>query len=437
MFVTNAMLCQFALYVKSIPPWGVMGKKANLRRVGGAVFGVFLLSGWALASWMARIPEIRDHLGLTPGELGRILLVGAVGAVLALTTAGLVVDRLGAAFTVRAGAMLTAVGLVSTGIGASTVASAVIVAAGLFACGYGLAAWDVAMNVEGAAVERLQGRALMPRLHAGFSLGTVAGAGLGAGAAAIKAPVALHLGVVGGFVLLTVLMLVRYFTPRHTAEADTTSHGHARLRDAWREPRTMLIGVVVLAFALAEGVANEWLAVGLVDGFDVPPALGVVGFATFLTAMTVTRLVGGFLVDRWGRAAVLRTSAVTAIVGVLLVVFGGSLPVALLGAAAWGAGAALGFPLGMSAGADDPERAAVRVSVVSSIGYTAFLVGPPLLGWLGDQVGVHRALLVTTAAMVVGVLVASAARDTTRTEAAKNVDEAGSAPAPDTAEAQP
>ena len=289
MFVTNAMLCQFALYVKSIPPWGVMGKKANLRRVGGAVFGVFLLSGWALASWMARIPEIRDHLGLTPGELGRILLVGAVGAVLALTTAGLVVDRLGAAFTVRAGAMSTAVGLVSTGIGASTVASAVIVAAGLFACGYGLAAWDVAMNVEGAAVERLQGRALMPRLHAGFSLGTVAGAGLGAGAAAIKAPVALHLGVVGGFVLLTVLMLVRYFTPRHTAEADTTSHGHARLRDAWREPRTMLIGVVVLAFALAEGVANEWLAVGLVDGFDVPPALGVVGFAMFLTAMTVTR----------------------------------------------------------------------------------------------------------------------------------------------------
>lgn len=396
-----------------------MRKRSDFACVGTAVFGVFLLSGLVLASWMARIPGMRDHLGLTPSELGRVLLTGAAGSVLALSTAGLVVNRFGPAWTVRAGAVLASAGLAVVGVGASSVASVWLVTAGMIACGYGVAVWDVAMNVEGAAVERLLGRSLMPRLHAGFSLGMVIGAGLGAGAAAVRVSIAGHLGVIAGLVVGAVLFLVRYFLPPQPDDAGSADRGRARLRDAWREPRTMLIGVLVLTFALAEGVANEWLAVALVDGFGASPALGAVGFAIFVAAMTTSRMFGGVLIDRWGRVAVLRAGAVGAVAGVLVVVFGGTLPVALLGVVAWGAGVALGFPVGMSAGADDPERAAVRVSVVSSIGYTAFLVGPPLLGWLGDRVGVHRALLVAMVAMVVGAVVAAAAR--------------GPAPAPDEA----
>ena len=111
--------------------------------------------------------------------------------------------------------------------------------------------------------------------------------------------------------------------------------------------------------------------------------VGAIAFGFFVTAMTVGRLVGGSLLERFGRVPVLRATAVIALAGLLLVLFGGSTPVALAGALLWGVGASLGFPVGMSAAADDPARAAARVSVVSSIGYTAFLAGPPLIGLLG------------------------------------------------------
>jgi predicted MFS family arabinose efflux permease len=130
----------------------------------------------------------------------------------------------------------------------------------------------------------------------------------------------------------------------------------------------------------------------------------------FVTAMTVGRTVGPALIDRYERVPVLWVGGTMAAAGVLLVVFGGSPIIAGVGIVVWGLGVSLGFPLGMSAAADDPERAAARVSVVSAIGYTAFLAGPPVIGWLGDNEGVLRALLVAAAAAVVGVLSAPAAR---------------------------
>jgi MFS family permease len=126
--------------------------------------------------------------------------------------------------------------------------------------------------------------------------------------------------------------------------------------------------------------------------------------------MTIARLVGGAALERFGRVSVLRMSAGLALAGLLLVLLSGSTPAALVGALLWGAGAALGFPVGMSAAADDPARAAVRVSVVSSIGYCAFLAGPPLIGLLAEHVGILRALFVVLGALVLGLLCSAAAR---------------------------
>ena len=133
---------------------------------------------------------------------------------------------------------------------------------------------------------------------------------------------------------------------------------------------------MVLGFAFTEGSANDWMAVAMVDGYGTTEAVGAIGFGVFVAAMTVARMFGGAALERFGRVATLRATAVLGLAGLLLVLLGGSAPVAIAGAVLWGFGAALGFPVGMSAAADDPERAAVRVSVVSSIGYTAFLAGP-------------------------------------------------------------
>lgn len=380
-------------------------------RARTAVAIVFAFNGLAAATWMSRIPEVRDILGMTPGELGRVMLALAAGSIIALPTAGLAVGRFGAARTVAAGSVIAGAGLALAGFGGDPLVSAVAAAAGLVALGYGSGSWDVAMNVEGAAVERLVGRTIMPRFHAAFSLGTVAGAGAGAAATALGISVVAHLTATGIVVVVGTLVAARQFLPRQAeVDDDDAPTPSQSVWIAWREPRTLLVGVMVLCFALIEGVANDWLAVGLVDGYGTSNAVGSAGFALFVTAMTVGRMVGSTVLDRFGRLPVLRLSGALAAGGVLVVVFGGSLPLAAVGIVLWGFGAALGFPTGMSAAADDPARAAARVSVVASIGYTAFLAGPPLLGWLGDHNGVLDSLLVIVAAALVGAGVAPAAR---------------------------
>ncbi|MGK5676547.1 MFS transporter [Micromonospora sp. URMC 106] len=364
-------------------------------RTGVAV--VFALNGLAVATWFSRVPAVRDALGLSAGRLGLLLLAMSVGALLAMPTAGLVAQRLGAARTVALGSLLVAAGLAAAGV-AAPAGSLVGVAVALCALGYGSGICDVAMNVEGAAVERRLGRTIMPRFHAAWSLGSVAGAGLGAGAARLDLPVAAHLAALAAVVLCGTLLAVRSFLP--AAESGTAAAAAApaeRRRDllaAWREPRTLLIGLLVLVSAFAEGSANDWLAVAFIDGHHLSEAAGAAVFGVFVVGMTLGRTVGTVALDRWGRVPVLSGTILLATVGAGVAVLAGSGPVAVVGVALWGIGASLGFPVGMSAAADDERWAPARVSVVAVIGYTAFLAGPPLLGLLGDRVGTLHALLV-------------------------------------------
>jgi cyanate permease len=143
--------------------------------------------------------------------------------------------------------------------------------------------------------------------------------------------------------------------------------------------------------------------------------------------MTTGRWFGTQVLDRFGRVATLRASAVVALVGLMLVVFGTVLPLAVLGSVLWGLGAALGFPVGMSAAADDPTRSAARVSVVASVGYTAFLAGPPLIGFLGDHVGVLKALTVTAGLLGLAALIAGTTAPLAPQPDVAPEDEAGTA----------
>ena len=384
-----------------------------IRVASAAVFVVFLLNGFNFASWASRIPAVRDALELSPDEVGILLLVGSLGSLASLPLSGRVVQRLGARRTIVTFALVNATGLLLAAIGVS-LASLPLVMPALVLFGIGTGVWDAAMNLEGAAVEQRLGKAIMPRFHAGFSFGTMAGAGLGALAAGLGTPVLLHLGVALAASTVGVVLLSRFLLPDGTHDADEPAAGEgsasARGRSAWLEPRTLLIGFVVMAAALTEGAANDWVGLAVVDGFDQSHAMGAVAFGVFVTAMTGMRLLGTGLLDRWGRVPVLRLSAALSLAGLLVFGLVPSLPLAMVGVVAWGMGAALGFPVGMSAASDDPRRAAPRVAVVATIGYSAFLAGPPLLGLLAEHVGYRQALLAIALPVVVGLLVLPAAR---------------------------
>lgn len=378
-----------------------------------AVFVTFLLNGFNFASWAARLPAVRDGLDLRPEQIGMLLLVGSIGSLVALPLSGMVVQRLGARRTILIFATVNAAGLLLAATGVAVGVVWVVVPA-LVLFGVGTGVWDSAMNLEGAAVEQRLGRAIMPRFHAGFSFGTMAGAALGAVAAWLDAPIAVHLAVALTLSTVGVFLCSRYFLPEgtHDAVSEHVEDGAPRVRafNAWLEPRTLLVGLVVLAAALTEGAANDWVSLAVVDGFETSDAMGAVAFGVFVTAMTAMRLLGTALLDRWGRVKVLRLCAALSLVGLAVFGLGPTLWLALVGAVLWGMGAALGFPVGMSAASDDPRRAAPRVAVVATIGYSAFLAGPPLLGLLAEQVGYRQALLVIMVPVIIGLLVIPAAR---------------------------
>ena len=387
----------------------------TLTAARNAVGLTFFLNGLVFASWVSRIPEVRASFDLTNGQLGLVLLAIALGSVLALPTTGAAINALGTVRIVRLGAGAATLGMVAAAVGLGHVLPVTV--AGLFVYGLGIGVWDVAMNVEGAEVERGLRRTIMPRFHAGFSGGTVVGALLGALLIELGVPAVVHLV---GIVLLAIVLVWRTspsFLPvveRHEQTASSAAR-------AWLEPRTLLIGVMVLALAMTEGTANDWLAVALVDGHDVSHAVGVAGFAVFVLAMTVGRFAGTGLIDRFGRVVVLWGTMALAGAGVLLIVLTDQPVLVVLGIVLWGVGASLGFPVGMSAAADDPVRAASRVSVVSTIGYAAFLAGPPLLGFVGDEVGTLNALLVVAVLLMPAALVVPAAREQRETPAGQPV----------------
>lgn len=371
-----------------------------VRATSVAFFG----SGFAFASWASRIPQVRDELGLSPAELGLLLFSIAAGSIVALPLAGPVVHHWGSRRTVEVMAVVLAAGLVIAAVG--TRFAVAPVAVGLFLLGLGNGAWDVAMNVQAALVEKHVDRSIMSRFHAGWSLGTVAGAVLGAAAVGAGFGVTSHLVVVAVGTAAGVLAGTRSFLDDRAA-ARAQARRRLSALAAWREPRTLLIGVFVLAFAFAEGAGNDWVSLASIDGHRSSAAVGTLVFATFLAAMTTGRWFGPALLDRHGRVPVVRTLAGVAVVGSLLFVLAPWLWLAVLGAVLWGLGASLGFPTGMSAAADDPVQAASRVSVVASIGYCAFLGGPPLVGYLGDQLSVLRALAVVPALLVLAASVSS------------------------------
>ena len=354
------------------------------------MYAVFIGAGLGFATWASRIPQVRDILGLSPATLGLVLLTFAAGAVIALPTSGVVVHRIGTQRTVAVTALLFAAGLIGAGLG-TALQSIPVVVVSLVIGGYGFGTWDVAMNVEGAEVEHQLGRSIMPRFHAAFSIGTVAGALFGAAMNALGIGVLPHFLVIGIAIALTMPWASRSFLPVTPPDAHDTEPTGSPLR-AWLEPRTLLIGVFVLCMSVAEGSGNDWIGVAAIDGQGATAALATLAYAMFLIGMTGTRWWGTALLDRMGRVTTVRLSAAIGALGVVLVVVAPVIGIAMLGSLLWGMGSGMGFPVGMSAAADDPRRAAGRVSVVASIGYLAFLLGPTTIGFIGEYTGVLRAL---------------------------------------------
>ncbi|AYK08705.1 MFS transporter [Brevibacillus laterosporus] len=377
----------------------------NPRIVRNILFLLFALPGISFASWVSRTPAVRDLLQLSTAEMGIIIFALAAGSLLGLLTTGSVIARKGARLVIMVSSMLIVIGFVAIGVG-TALTSVPVVMGGLliFGCGYGSA--EVALNVEGSAVEKVLNRTLLPAFHGFFSVGTLVGAAISAGALAIHLPILVHFLILALLMAAAVYYCYRYLpenTGKEQVEVGTPKHSAVKQQlKVWNEKRTLLIGIIVLGMAFAEGSANDWLPLVMVDGYGVNALTGSFVYGLFVAAMTMGRLTGGKFLDRFGRERVLLGCSIAATIGLLLVIWGQHYLVASVGVFLWGLGASLGFPVGLSAAGDEPQGAAARVGAVATTGYIAFLVGPPALGFLGEHFGLLRALI----AVFIGIIIA-------------------------------
>jgi predicted MFS family arabinose efflux permease len=371
----------------------------GLRRAALATALVFAVNGFLLAAWVSRLPATRDRLGASAAELGLVLLAPGFGSLLSMPFSGRLCRRFGSRVVVAATTVAGSAALFLLAVVPTLAALAVA----LFAWGSFYGSWDVAMNVHGSVVEQRAGREWMPRYHACWSVGGIAGAGLGALFAHAGVPLTWHFAAVTGLCVVLVGVALPSFiedraqapAPRHPVALHPDPHPHPRpRRPRVLTGRLLLVGVVTLCATTLEGAAADWLALFLTDERGATPSLAAAGYGVFAVAMAGGRFSGTVVAERLGRDGAVRVGGLVSLAGVLLTVTGPGVGSAYLGAVLWALGVCLVFPAAVSAGGEVPDRPQDAIAAVTTIGYGGFLVGPPLIGLLAQQVGLGRALLV-------------------------------------------
>ena len=385
----------------------------NLKAWHTSILLYFFVFGLAPAALIVRLPLIRELVNVTTAELGIILLCGSFGAILSVTQAGRLIARFGTRASIIVGSTLVLVGLVGQAF-AIINHSAAGYALLAFIAGLGMGIADVGINVDGAAIETASSKTVLPKMHAAFSIGTFFGAAIGTLSSRFEVNLLAQMAAIAGVTVLLPLFTTKYLSAGNGKEdfaaKDSSSAAEPKVA-VWRNRTVIYLSIGILGLTLAEGASNDWLTIALVDDFDQTATMAGVGYAILLGAMTLTRFFGGNLADKFGRVLTLQVCAFTGVAGMLLIILSGNVYVAFVGAAMWGCGVALGFPLLLSA-AGEGENAARKVAFVASSGYMAFLVGPPLLGFLGQAWGLTNMFYVIAAFMLIAAFFARGAAET-------------------------
>ncbi len=365
-----------------------------LSRARVATSLAFLLFGTALGAWTARIPAIKHDLGLTDGRLSLALLAFAAGAITGMQVAGRIVDRLGASTVLFPLALLEAFGLVSTAL-APTLA---VLAVALFGFGLVHGGLNIAMNANGVEVQRAMGRPIITSFHATYSIGGFLGAFLGGMFAFWSATPLTTFLWVGGLVLVLALWSRRWLLPSTPAAstADSASASASASTDGGgRVSGVFFLGVLAFCCLVGEGTAADWSTVYVRDNLGGTAGFAAAAYAAFSLAMMSGRLVGDRLALRFGAVALVRSSALLALFGLLLAVL---VPVpwsGIIGFGCLGAGLACIAPQVFSAaGNRNPARAGRALARVAGMGYAGFLVGPVAIGAAAQISSLRWALIV-------------------------------------------
>jgi MFS family permease len=364
-----------------------------------AVTALFFLNGVTFSSFFARLPAIKHTLGASDGELGIALFLATLGLVVAQPVAGALAARYGARGPGLMGQVVYALGLPAAAAAPSVPALAGV----LFAMGLANGVLDVAINVEGVAVERRMGRRVLASMHAFFSFGGMTGAAIGGLAAAAGVGPVPHLAAMAAAILAACAL-----TAPGLPAPQVEERGARRLA---RPSRALVaLGAAAFCVLLAEGSVTDWSAVFLRDGTGASEGLAAAGLTAFSLSMAASRLAGDRVADRLGPGLTVRAGGVVAAAGLGLGLALAVPGAGIAGYAVMGLGLGACFPLIVAASAAlGPGEEAASIAAVSGAGYVGLTAGPASIGLLSDAAGLRQALLLVLILCLAATLVGGAA----------------------------
>jgi MFS family permease len=348
-----------------------------IQRARYAVLAMFFINGALFANWVARIPQVQKTLDLSDGELGLVLLGVSVGVLLALSLVGGLVSRYGSKYVTTGGGLMMCLFLPFLAV----MPTPALLWGNLFLMGMAMSTMDVAMNAQAVDVENHAQRALMSTFHASFSVGAFAGAAIGAGMTALQIEILPHFIIASvSFAILTVIS--QQFLLAHEPADDNIGDA-----PTFQFPAPVLwpIGVIAFAAAIGEGAMADWSGVYLSKVVLTDDSTAALGFAVFSILMTVGRLSGDYLTERFSSVLIVRYGGIIATLGLGLAILVPETPAVLLGFGMVGLGLSTVVPLAFSAAGRLPNiPASTGIAGVATIGYAGFLAGPPIIGLVAE-----------------------------------------------------
>lgn len=382
-------------------------------RLRTALTVFFALDGFLFAGWVVRIPAIKHQTGATASTLGLALLGVSAGAVVTMMLTGRLCRRYGShAVTVVCGVLLSLSIALPAQMGSALTLGLVLL---LFGAAYG--GMNVAMNSAAVDLVTALRRPVMPSFHAAFSLGGMAGAGLGGLVAGTLSPSA-HLFALTGVGLLVTAVTGPVLLSRRAAvtpppERSAGSPEKPQRMSARARRIVVLFGVIALCTAYGEGALAEWGALHLSQDLDANAGLAAAGYSLFALTMAIGRLSGTTLLERFGQTRTLVTGGVIAAAGMLLGALAPTVWLALLGFATAGLGLANIFPVAV--GRAGALAGPSGVAAASTLGYGGMLLGPPVIGFLADWISLPVALVTVTVLAATAAVLGYTARNATNT----------------------
>jgi len=352
-----------------------------------ATVAVFLAHGLLFASWTAHIPHVKSHLHLSNAGLGVALLGAPLGSVSAMLLSARLLPHFGSRAMVRVGLL----GYCAAGVFVGLAGSLGALFIAMFVWGAFQGALDVSMNTQAVAVERECRRPLMSGFHGCWSIGALAGAGLGVIGVAVGLSLSLQLLVLGALVLVVVGSLTPRMLPETTPSTRTRSVGRPSVLRLSRP--VLVLGAIAFASMLCEGASADWAAVYLRGPLHSSATTAGFGYAAFMLTMVAIRLSGNRLLARFRARVVLPVLAGIATTGFVAGLIGDRDGSAIAGFACLGIGLGLIVPTVFSAAGRLPGlNPGTAIATVSACGWLGFVCGPPLIGGLASATSLPVAL---------------------------------------------